>query len=46
MTIKEQIGGTVDQQAWERLKTAETAQSALTSFIEEEYEEKEIEKPG
>ncbi len=46
VTIKEQIGGTVDQQEWERLKTAETAQSALTAFIEEEYEEKEEEKPG
>jgi helicase len=45
VTIKEQIGGTVDQQEWERVKAADTAQSALTVFIEEEYEEEE-EKPG
>jgi helicase len=46
VTIKEQIGGTVDQQEWQRIKTTDTAQSALTAFIEEEYEEKEEEKPG
>ncbi|MBN2334059.1 DEAD/DEAH box helicase, partial [Candidatus Bathyarchaeota archaeon] len=45
MTIKEQIGGTVDPQEWERLKTAETAQSALTSFIEEEYQNTDDEEP-
>jgi helicase len=45
VTIKEQIGGTVDQREWERVKTAETAQSALTAFIEEEYEDEE-EKSG
>jgi len=45
VTIKEQIGGTVDQQEWERVKAADTAQSALTAFIEEEPEEEE-EKPG
>ena len=39
VTIKEQIGGTVDQQEWERVKAADTAQSALTAFIEEEYED-------
>lgn len=36
-TIKEQVGGVVDRSEWERLKVAETAQSALTSFVEEEY---------
>lgn len=36
-TIKEQVGGVVDRREWERLKVAETAQSALTSFVEEEY---------
>jgi len=45
VTIKEQIGGTVDQQEWERVKAADTAQSALTAFIEEEPEDEE-EKPG
>jgi hypothetical protein len=38
-TIKEQIGGIVDEKEWERLKVFETQQSSLTSFIEEEYEE-------
>jgi helicase len=38
-TIKEQIGGIVDEREWERLKVFETQQSSLTSFIEEEYEE-------
>lgn len=37
--IKEQVGGVVDEKEWERLKTYETQQSALTSFIEEEYDE-------
>jgi helicase len=41
MNIKEQIGGVVDQQEWERLKLLETQQSALTVFIEEEYEDLE-----
>lgn len=38
-TIKEQIGGVVDEQEWERLKVFDTQQSSLTSFIEEEYGE-------
>jgi helicase len=38
-TIKEQIGGVVEEREWEWLKTAEMAQSALTEFIEENYEE-------
>ncbi len=38
-TIKEQIGGVIDEREWERLKTVETAQSALTEFIEEKYDE-------
>jgi helicase len=36
-TIKEQIGGVVEEREWEWLKTAEMAQSALTEFIEESY---------
>ncbi|MCW4049502.1 MAG: helix-hairpin-helix domain-containing protein, partial [Candidatus Bathyarchaeota archaeon] len=43
-TIKEQVGGVVDEREWERLKTTETAQSALTMFIEEEPEEPRVEE--
>lgn len=39
MSIKEQVGGVVEKDEWERLKTAELAQSALTEFTEEEYSE-------
>jgi len=39
MSIKEQVGGLVEKQEWEKLKVEEVAQSALTEFIEEEYRE-------
>ena len=39
MSIKEQVGGVVEKDEWEMLKTAEVAQSALTEYMEEEYEE-------
>lgn len=39
MSIKEQVGGVVEKEEWERLKTVDMAQSALTEFMEEEYEE-------
>ena len=40
-TIKEQVGGVVDEREWERLKVAESMQSALTSFIEDENEKED-----
>lgn len=40
-SIKEQVGGLVDETEWKRLDTLVTEQSSLTSFVEEEYEEKE-----
>jgi len=40
-TIKEQVGGVVDERGWERLKVAESMQSALTSFIEDENEKED-----
>jgi len=39
MSIKEQVGGVAEKEEWERLKTVEVAQSALTEFVEEEYRE-------
>lgn len=39
-SIKEQVGGLVDEAEWKRLDTVVTEQSSLTSFVEEEYEEK------
>ena len=45
VSIKEQVGGTVEQDEWERIKAEETEQRALTSFIEEEFKEEE-EKEG
>ncbi|MFH0850043.1 MAG: helicase-related protein, partial [Candidatus Bathyarchaeota archaeon] len=39
MSIKEQVGGVVEKEEWERLKTVDMAQSALTEFTEEEYRE-------
>jgi helicase len=39
--IKEQVGGLVDQQEWERLDRATSRQRALTDFIEQEPEEEE-----
>jgi len=41
VSIKEQIGGTVEQEEWERIKAEETEQKSLTSFIEEEFREEE-----
>ena len=41
VSIKEQVGGTVEQDEWERIKAEETEQRALTSFIEEEFKEEE-----
>jgi helicase len=38
-TIKEQVGGVVDQSEWKRLDKITTEQSSLTNFIEEEPEE-------
>jgi len=43
MSIKEQVGGLVEKQEWERLKQEEVAQSSLSEFIEEEYHEPEDE---
>lgn len=43
VSIKEQIGGTVEQDEWERIKSEETEQRVLTSFIEEEFKEEEKE---
>lgn len=40
-TIKEQVGGVVDEQEWRRLDTITTEQSSLFRFIEEEPEEEE-----
>ena len=40
-TIKEQVGGVVDEQEWRRLDTVVAEQSSLTSFIEEDPEEDE-----
>ncbi|MBD3172781.1 DEAD/DEAH box helicase [Candidatus Bathyarchaeota archaeon] len=40
-TIKEQVGGVVDDEEWKKLDTVETEQSSLFSFIEEETEEDE-----
>ena len=39
--IKEQVGGLVDQEEWERLDRATSRQRALTDFIEQEPEEEE-----
>ena len=38
-SIKEQVGGLVDEAEWKRLDTIVAEQSSLTSFVEEEYEE-------
>ena len=40
-SIKEQVGGLVDEEEWKRLDTLITEQISLNSFIEEEYEEKD-----
>ena len=45
MSIKEQVGGVVEKEEWERLKTVDMAQSALTEFIEDEYRELSDEPP-
>jgi hypothetical protein len=46
MSIKEQVGGLVEKQEWERLKQEEVAQSSLSEFIEEEYNGRGEEQPG
>ncbi len=38
-SIKEQVGGLVDEAEWKRLDTLVTEQSSLSSFVEEEPEE-------
>jgi helicase len=38
-SIKEQVGGLVEEGEWERLKRPETEQRALTEFVEEKYED-------
>jgi helicase len=38
-SIKEQVGGLVDEAEWKRLDTLITEQSSLTAFVEEEYED-------
>lgn len=38
-SIKEQVGGIVDEDEWKRLETETSEQRALTDFIEEEPEE-------
>jgi len=40
-TIKEQVGGVVDEEEWRRLDRVVAQQSSLTSFMEEEPEEEE-----
>ncbi|MFH1179032.1 MAG: DEAD/DEAH box helicase [Candidatus Bathyarchaeota archaeon] len=40
-TIKEQVGGLVDEQEWKRLDSIVVEQSSLSSFIEEKPEEDE-----
>ncbi len=40
-SIKEQVGGLVDEAEWKRLDTIVVEQSSLTLFVEEEYEEKQ-----
>ena len=40
-SIKEQVGGLVDEAEWKRLDTIVAEQSSLTSFVEEEYEEEQ-----
>ncbi len=40
-TIKEQVGGLVDEQEWKRLDSIVAEQSSLNSFIEEKPEEDE-----
>ncbi len=40
-SIKEQVGGVVDEQEWKRLDSILVEQSSLASFIEEEPEEEE-----
>jgi helicase len=40
-TIKEQVGGLVDEQEWKRLDSIVAEQSSLSSFIEEKPEEDE-----
>ncbi|MES0325602.1 MAG: DEAD/DEAH box helicase [Candidatus Bathyarchaeia archaeon] len=40
-SIKEQVGGLVDEAEWKRLDTIVVEQSSLTSFVEEEYEEEQ-----
>ena len=38
-SIKEQVGGLVEEEEWERLKRPETEQRALTEFVEEKHED-------
>lgn len=40
--IKEQVGGVVEEEEWRRLEELEVEQKALTTFIEEEPEDEEI----
>jgi len=40
-SIKEQVGGLVDEVEWKRLDKMIIEQSSLTSFVEEEYEEEQ-----
>jgi len=40
-SIKEQVGGIVDEAEWKRLDTILVEQSSLSSFVEEEYEEEQ-----
>jgi len=37
-SIKEQVGGLVEEQEWKSLDKAETEQKALTDFVEEKFE--------
>ena len=37
-SIKEQVGGLVEEQEWKNLDKAETEQRALTDFVEEKFE--------
>jgi helicase len=46
MSIKEQVGGLVEKQEWERLKQEEVAQSSLSEFVEEEYNGRGEEQTG
>ncbi|MGD0804866.1 MAG: DEAD/DEAH box helicase [Candidatus Bathyarchaeia archaeon] len=41
-SIKEQVGGLVEEEEWKNLEKAETEQKAITDFVEEKFEPEKV----